>query len=239
MPVAKSYKDLPRLCEPFEAKGRMYTKVKTKNGSEKIVRWYTTEQYNKMYPEEASEEYKRIRSVKDVLGFEAGPITIFKGGSYEDSEYFQLSKARYNRYWGWHFISTDEVPKDLPLDIEPITLHWEQVSKDGVNLMPESELKKVIEDIIYEPTQSQYAGEVGDRIEKQLTVTKAIPFETAYGTSTMHIFEDADKNEYVWSTGAKKLPVSATYQLRGTIKKLQKYHNSCQTVLTNCRVNPL
>lgn len=231
MPVAKSYKDLPRLCEPFEAKGRMYTKVKTKNGTEKIVRWYTTEQYNKMYPEEAGEEYKRIRSVKDVLGFEAGPITIFKSGS----EYFQLSKARYNRYWGWHFISTDEVPKDLPLDIEPITLHWEQVSKDGVNLMPETELKKVIEDIIYEPTQSQYAGEVGDRIERQLTVTKAIPFET----STMHIFEDTDKNEYVWSTGAKKLPVGATYQLRGTIKKLQKYHNSCQTILTNCRVNPL
>ena len=231
MPVAKSYKDLPRLCEPFEAKGRMYTKVRTKNGSEKIVRWYTTEQYS----EDISEEYKRIRSIKDVLGFETGPITIFKGGSYEDSEYFQLSKARYNRYWGWHFISTDEVPKDLPLDVEPITLHWEQVSKDGVNLMPESELKKVIEDIIYEPTQSQYAGEVGDRIEKQLTVIKAIPFET----STMHIFEDTDKNEYVWSTGAKKLPVGATYQLRGTIKKLQKYHNSRQTVLTNCRVNPL
>ena len=97
MPVAKSYKDLPRLCEPFEANGKMYVKVQTKSGSEKLIRWYTEQEYKRMYPDKVVKK-KRIRSVKDVLGFEKGYITIFKGNTYEDLEYFRSSNAKYNKF---------------------------------------------------------------------------------------------------------------------------------------------
>lgn len=235
MPVAKSYKDLPRLCEPFESNGKMYVKVQTKSGTEKLVRWYTDQEYKRMYPD-AVVEKKRIRSVKDVLGFEKGFITIFKGNTYEDLEYFQLSTARYNKFWGWHFISTDEIPNDLPSDVEPVRLNWEDVSADGVNLIPEKELKKVIESLVYDATNSEFIGSVGQRIEDYLTITKVIPFENYYGHSYMHIMEDENGNEFVWTTAAKNLTVGETYQIRGTVKEHKTYRNSKQTVLTRCIV---
>lgn len=234
MPVAKSYKDLPRLCEPFEANGKMYVKVQTKSGSEKLIRWYTEQEYKRMYPDEIIEN-KRVRSVKDVLGFEKGYITIFKGNTYENLEYFRSSSARYNKFWGWYFISTDEVPSDLPTNIEPIQLKWEDVS-DGENLIPEKELKMVIESLIYDPTDSEFIGTIGQRIEDYLTITKVIPFENYYGHSYMHIMVDKNSNEFVWTTATKNLTIGETYQIRGTIKGHKIYRNSKQTILSHCVV---
>lgn len=234
MPVAKSYKDLPRLCEPFEANGKMYVKIQTKSGAKKLVRWYTEQEYKRMYPDEVAEN-KRVRSVKDVLGFEKGYITIFKGNTYEDLEYFRSSNARYNKFWGWHFISTDEIPNDLPEDVEPIRLNWEDVS-DGENLIPEKELKMVIEKLIYDPTDSEFIGEVGDRLDFILTVNKIIPFENYYGHSNMYIFNDESGNEFVWTTSAKTLTLGKTYKVRGTISEHKTYRNSAQNVLKRCAV---
>lgn len=56
MPVAKSYQSLEILCEPYVLdKGRQYVKVRTKNGENKQVRWYTDAEYAKMYPEAKAE----------------------------------------------------------------------------------------------------------------------------------------------------------------------------------------
>ena len=81
MPVAKSYKELPICGEPYEKNKRMYVVVECKNGHRKEVRWYTEDEYAKMYPEEEVKP-QRLRSVKEVLGFSKGYITIFKGDTY-------------------------------------------------------------------------------------------------------------------------------------------------------------
>ena len=41
MPVAKSYIGLPVEQEPYQANGKMYCRVRMKNGTIKQVRWYT------------------------------------------------------------------------------------------------------------------------------------------------------------------------------------------------------
>ena len=64
MATAPSFQNLERLSEPFEENGKEYILVKTKSGTTRKVRWY----------EEAP---KRIRPVKEVLGFTKGYITIF------------------------------------------------------------------------------------------------------------------------------------------------------------------
>ena len=240
MPVAKSFQSLAIFGEPYIKNGRQYVVVVKPNGGHREVRWYTEAEYAKMYPTEANKDVdavlgKKIRTTKEVLGFANGYITIFKGDTYALLDWFRESTAHYHNIFGWYFISTEELP-EIPAGIEPIQLKWEDVAfVDEDTLKSETAIKEHINSLIYEPTGSEWQGEVGDRIERQLTVTKVIPLDTGYyGPSTFHLFTDAEGNEYSWTTGSKTLEVGASYLTRGTIKELKIYHNSKQTVLSRC-----
>ena len=225
MSVAPSFTNLERLSEPFEENGKEYILVKTKSGTTRKVRWY-------------EEPMKKIRPLKEVLGFTKGYITIFKGDTYSLLEWFQDSTARYHKFWGWYFTSEEELP-EIPAGITPIQLKWEDVAfADEDQLRPESQIKEHIDSLMYDPSPSKWQGEVGDRIDRTLTVIKVTPLEDGYyGPSTFFLFRDEYDNEYCWTTGSKSLDLNATYEVRGTIKALQKYKGKEQTVLTRCRIN--
>ena len=236
--VAKSYQNLPIIGEPYEKNKRKYIIVECKNGHRKEVRFYTDAEYAKMYPEEAPKVVK-IRSTKDVLGFSKGYITIFKGDTYSLLEWFQEEpKCRYHNFWGWYVISEEELP-EIPAGVEPVQLKWEDVAFVDENcLKSETLVRQVVDALIYEPNPSEFQGEVGDRIDRTLTVVKVTPLaEGYYGPSTFFLFRDEYENEYCWTTGSKSLDLGATYEVRGTIKALQIYKGKKQTVLTRCRVN--
>ena len=226
MSVAPSFTNLERLSEPFEENGKEYILVKTKSGTTRKVRWY-------------EEPMKKIRPLKEVLGFTKGYITIFKGDTYSLLEWFQEEpKCRYHKFFGWYVTSEDELPT-LPAGLEPIQLKWEDVAfADEDQLRPESQIKEHIDSLMYDPSPSKWQGEVGDRIDRTLTVIKVTPLEDGYyGPSTFFLFRDEYENEYCWTTGSKSLDLNATYEVRGTIKALQKYKGKEQTVLTRCRIN--
>ena len=238
MAVAKSYQKLATYGEPFEENKRMYIVVINTRGEHKKVRWYTDAEYAKMYPEETPKVVK-IRSTKDVLGFSKDYITIFKGDTYSLLEWFQEEpKCRYHSFWGWYVISEEELP-EIPAGIEPVQLKWEDVAfVDEDCLKPETVVRQAVDTLIYEPSPSEFQGEVGDRIDRTLTVIKVTPLEEGYyGPSTFFLFRDEYENEYCWTTGSKSLDLGATYDVRGTIKSLQIYKGKKQTVLTRCRVN--
>ena len=247
MAVAKSYKSYTICGEPYEKNGKMYIVIAHPNtGNRREARWYTDAEYNKLYPEDKIEIVpgtgtfcggKKIRSLKDALGFEKGYITIFKGDTSSLLEWFQEEpKCRYHKFFGWYVISTEELP-EIPAGIEPIQLKWEDVAfVDEEQLRSESEIREYIDSLVYDPSPSRWQGEVGDRLEKALTVTKVIPIEGYYGNSTMHIFSDSEENVYIWTTAARKLELGETYEVVGSIKALQKYRGKEQTVLTRCRI---
>ena len=226
MATAPSFANLERLSEPFEENGKEYILVKTKSGTTRKVRWY-------------EEPMKKIRPLKEVLGFTKGYITIFKGDTYSLLEWFQEEpKCRYHKFFGWYVTSEDELPT-LPAGLEPIQLKWEDVAfADEDQLRPESQIKEHIDSLMYDSSPSKWQGEVGDRIDRTLTVIKVTPLEDGYyGPSTFFLFRDEYDNEYCWTTGSKNLDLNATYEVRGTIKALQKYKGKEQTVLTRCRIN--
>lgn len=225
MSVAPSFQNLERLSEPFEENSKEYILVKTKSGTTRKVRWY-------------EEPMKKIRPLKEVLGFTKGYITIFKGDTYSLLEWFQESTARYHKIWGWYFISEEELP-EIPAGVTPIQLKWEDVAfADEDQLRPESQIKEHIDSLMYEPSPSKWQGEVGDRITRCLTVTKVAELPDGYyGPSTFYLFKDEKENEYTWTTAARKLELGETYEVIGTIKSLSKYKGKEQTVLTRCRVN--
>ena len=245
MAVAKSYQALEQIGKPFEVSGKMYVEVRTKSDMIRRVRWYTNQEYAKLYPEDKekiAEDKKNSpywRSQKDLLGFEEGFIWIFKGDTYANIEYFR-SKGYYfafRKWFGWTLGSTKEMPDDLPADLTPIKLSWELVGKDNETLKDDKTVEEVVNALLLDPTKSEYQGEVGERIERTLTVIKRIVLDGQFGLSNMHIFRDENENEYVWTTSAKTLNEGETYTIKGRVKEHKLFKASKQTVLTRCTVS--
>lgn len=237
MPVAKSYQSLEIVGDVFVSSGRQYVNVKLKSGKLKTVRWYSDSEYRKMYPEVVAVDRSAdpyYKPQKEVLGFTKGYITIFKGDTYAEIDWFRASIARYARWWGWYIISTEEIPADLPAGIEAIRLPWESVGQDSGELKPESLIKEVVEALIYDSSDSEYQGVLGERLDLYLTVERTIELDGNYGRSTMHLMRDDCGNLYVWTTASKSWAAGSEHHIRGTVKDHRTYRNEKQTVLTRC-----
>ena len=238
MPVAKSYAELPIIGDVFISSGRQYVNVKLKSGKTKTVRWYSDAEYRKMYPEikpvvtDPTDPYYKTQ--KEVLGFAKGYITIFKGDTYAEIDWFRASIARYTRWWGWYIVSTEEVPTDLPEGIQPIRLPWESVGQENGELKPEHLIKEAVEALIYEASDSEFQGAIGERLDLFLTVERVIELENNFGHSQMHLMRDDCGNLYVWTTASKSWAAGTEHHIRGTVKDHRTYKNERQTVLNRC-----
>lgn len=234
--VAKSYQGLEIVQGEHKKNGKSYVVVKTKSGGLKEVRWYTDAEYAKMYPDIQGDKSKDpyYRPQKYVLGFEKGYITIFRGVKEEHEEWFKQSICRFARWWGWYLISTEEMPQDLPLGVEPVRLDWNMVSDKNDKLIGENVIYAQVNSILYVTSASEYQGEVGERLELELTVVDRETATSQYGTVVTHIFTDSNDNYYTWKTSAKDWAIGETKHLRGTVKEHGRYKNSKATILTRC-----
>lgn len=231
--VAKSYENLEQLTEPYEVNGKMYVKVRMKNGQAKQVRAYSEKEYAKYNPE--VKIIKPAKSRRDTLGFgEAGYIWIFKGETYENLEWFRASPCRYTRVWGWYLPSSEEMPAPLPANIEPIKLEWDDVSLDG-QLISDDEITKVVDKLLYDESTSQFVGNIGDRVDLEVVCTRVSETQSMYGISYFHVFKTIDGNIFTWGTTSKCLEEDKIYHLRGTVKGHQTYKGQNQTTLTRCK----
>jgi hypothetical protein len=237
--VAKSYANWEQIGEVIISSGKKYINVKhPKTGNLKQVRVYSEVEYKKMYPDitasSGSVQDTYFKPQKDVLGFQKGYITIFKGDTYKNLEWFQQSIARYTRLWGWYIISTEEIPADLPEDVTPVQLPWEMVGNEDGKVKPEAEVKMAVESLIYDEGTSEFIGEIGERLDLELTVDRVIELDGNYGRSNMHIMSDDCGNVFVWTTASKFWEVGSEKKLRGTVKDHRTYKGVKQTILTRC-----
>lgn len=235
--VAKSYETWLRLCDPYEINGKMYVKVRTPRGAEKVVRAYDKPQ-NSNIKNKNSEviTVQPAKSRRDVLGFgEAGYIWLFKNATYELKDWFKASPCRYTKLWGWYLPSDIEMPNPIPAGIEPIKLEWSEISLDN-QLIADNDITTIVNEKLYDAGSSKWVGNIGDRLTIYLTCTKTIEIENIYGSSTFHIFTDENENIFTWTTTAKHLEEDHTYYLTGTVKEHNKYKNQCQTTLTRCNI---
>ena len=229
--VAKSYQDLEIVRDTYIENGKRYCDVRTKDGKVKRVKSYTTAEYARYYP-----DVKIIQpgNRKHILGFDNGYITIFKGNTYANLEWFERSIARYHSLWGWYIVSTDTIPEDIPEGITPVQLPWGDVGNDDGTLKDNAIINKVVENLIYDEGNSRYQGEVGDKIERDVKVIKNIEAENYYGINHIMTFIDANENLYCWSTAAKNWEVGKELTIKGTIKSLGTYQRQKITYLTRC-----
>lgn len=234
--VAKTYQNLKQVGVVYTVNGRMYIKVEMANGNLKQVRAYTDKEWAKYYgvPVDHSND-PFYKSQREVLGFTDGYITIFKGNTYPYKEWFKENGAVYRKLWGWSFASGAEIP-ELPIEIEAVRLDWSAVGADAENLKNDEAVRAAVEALTMEPSNSQFQGEIGQRLEVEVTVTRAILINGAYGTSMCYTMVDDNENEYVWITTSAKTQLKEGEQcvIRGTVKAHKTYRNVNQTTLTRC-----
>lgn len=235
--VAKSYQGLKQIGDVYSANGKMYIKVELANGNLKQVRAYSDKEWAKYYGtpiDHSNDPYYKTQ--REVLGFVDGFITIFKGNTYEHKEWFKENGATYTKHWGWSFASNVEVPTELPEGVEAIKLQWSAVGADENSLMSDERVKSAVEALTCEPSNSQFQGSIGERLELDITVVKALAVESQYGNSMCYTMKDANENEYVWFTSSVKtqLKEGETCRIRGTVKQHKTYRNVNQTYLSRC-----
>lgn len=228
--VAKSYQYLPQVTEPYTINNKTYVKVRKPDGSVAQVRWYDETEYRKYYGEPTAAP----ASQKEAFGFTEDYITIFKGDTYPHKDYFKANGAKYNPYWGWYFPSGAELPT-IPADITTIRLAWETIGQENGLLKTESVIKAEIAKLTREPSTSKFVGEIGQRIDITVRITRAVPLQSYYG-GTMYSMEDADSNVYVWRASTAKMAVGNIEHIRGTIKQHNIYNEVCQTILSHCKI---
>ena len=237
--VAPSFQSMNILCEPYAVSGKMYVKVenpKTKNVRQ--VRWYSEQEYRKAYGNKDNSNIVSSKTAdfnyKKILGFDKGYITIFKNDPELDNEWFRRSAARYHIVWGWYFVSTEEIPADLPKEYQPVRLEWSEVSTEDGQMRSDTEIRRYVETLIYPQFESNFIGQLGERLSLTLTLIKDYQFDNGYGNAHIYEFVDGDGNYFTWTTNAKILTVGSTYDLKGTVKDFKTYKGKNQTQLTRC-----
>lgn len=235
MPVAKSFQNLKIISDVYRVDGRDYVKVQNDRGFIRQVRMYTDAEYKKLYGEETP---KAEVSKKDALGFADGYITIFKGNTYPYKDWFKDAGARYNALWGWYFSSSDEVPEVLPSGVEGKKLWWDNISNPrGTDLGPKDYIVEAIEELIYEPSNSVFVGEIGDTLTiEEVFVESKISFNGNYGPSNMYRMVDPYDNVFTWFTATSPMEQGKSYKIKGVLKKHETYKREKQNNLTRCKV---
>ena len=234
--VAKTFQNLEQVGDIFVENGRNYVNVRTKTGTLRKVRWYNDHEYARLYPSDAIKEPKRLRPLKDTLGFVNGTITVYSGDCESERDWFIMNHAQYNRYWGWFFPSNMQVPEECPEGLKPVIIRWEDVFVDENHTLPESVIAEKMNKFRSANSISQYVGEVGDRISRNVTVMYSGYREGLFGSSYFNIFKDEDNNTLVWSTTARSFSKGCKIRITGTVKEHKIYNGEKETFLRNCKV---
>lgn len=238
--VAKTYQEWERETDVYEVNKKNYIKVRSPSGAVRQVRAYTDAEYRKMYncappSDPAGEATETQSNLKDILGFTDGYIWIFKGDLDGAEYWFESTKeCRYHVFFGWYIVSSDNVPFNIPSCITAVKLPWEKVGKSDGTLLPKAAITDAINALIFGEYPSEYQGSIGERLALSLTLTQIIELgETSYGTARIFCFEDADKNQYSWTTGVTKpWEIGDRIEAKATVKEHSTIKGAKKTILT-------
>lgn len=236
MPVAKTYANMTINGEPFKENGRMYVNVIAPKGIKK-VRWYSDAEYRRMYPDQEIKHDIMDFNARHAFGFgELGYITIYRGNERVIEEFVESHHEffRLNLTFGYYTPSRIQLC-DLPSSIIPIQLNWNQVMSRDDRMKSHDEVKKIVADLLYDESMSQYQGEINDWLQKEVKVAAKKSDETHFGTKHTYNLCDAEGNIYVWQTGTKNYQTGATVLLKMKVKEHKEIKGEKVTIVWYCK----
>ena len=176
------------------------------------------------------------------IGFsENGEAWLVVGvDTYSVKEDLKEAGAKFTKEIGWHFDHEQTTFKSAKIYISDVA---EQNEIGAYYLKDYIEINAFCDKIRAANTEiiSNYVGEVGDKVEKVVTLKRVNFFETNYGyygtTVGIYCFEDENGNVIVWKTAsAPEMKIGEIVKICGKVKELGEYKGTKQTVLTRCKI---
>jgi hypothetical protein len=192
--------------------------------------------------------YKKEEDNEIATKYEAMEIVLLNR---QKKEYEELAKQVIDYFRNKTFIESDNFLENIKVYMNAeYTKYNGFVAYSYLAYKKQLEIdgKKKAEQEINE--LSEYQGNIGDRLEKELTLDKCFSYEidsySGYGTQTQYIylFRDDKGNIYKWKTGnslfnkdtLKCYESGDKLKLKGSIKGHDEYKGVKQTELTRCRL---
>ena len=232
MPVAKTYAHMEIQGEPFSENKRMYVNVLAPKGIKK-VRWYSDAEYARMYPNEAKDEpeFNAYRA----FGFnDSDYITLYKGRNVEEWAENDRSNIWNNLIFGYYTPGRLELPR-LSDGIEAIQLKWKQIAAKGNSMKPVEEVQKIVQSLIGMVSNSEYQGEEGTWIQKEVVVREKKSRDSRYGEKHTYVLVDAENNTYIWETNTKDYAIDVAVSLKMKVKEHKEINGEKVTVVWYCK----
>lgn len=183
---------------------------------------------------------RNAKWLKDNGFSEDGKAWIVVGNTFEIKDELKEAGAKRSNIFGWHF--------DHETEYNSFVVTADEVFyKDYAGVYQYADIAGVIEYIKEQKakhapkTDSEYIGEIGDKVELTLTFKDYFTFETHYSyygeLNFIYKFADDNGNTVTWKTSkAMELERGEQYIVKGTIKDHNEYKGDKQTVLTRCKV---
>lgn len=88
------------------------------------------------------------------------------------------------------------------------------------------------------PNKSEWIGEMGDRLDLDMTLETIRVYENQWGIGKIYTFSTWDGNTVVWFSSSKvTLEEGCRYKGKGTVKNFTEFKGHKQTVVTRCILN--
>lgn len=173
---------------------------------------------------------------------EDGKVWCVIGNTFEIKDELKEKGARYSNRFGWHFDHADNGYVCAEVSIEEIaekdanTWVWDLYEEWFI-----IDLIKQKKDALAPKTDSEYVGNIGDKVEMRLTFKDEYTFTTHFTYSGelnfIRKFVDENGNTFVWkSSKYLELEQDKEYTVKGTIKDHSEYKGDKQTILTRCKI---
>lgn len=227
-------------CYKCGGSGRMIdtNKIYTPEHEEKL-RIRREKRHQKKIEEIKAKASERNKEKLVEWGYDKEFIYMVLGDTFPIREDLKEKGAFYISLLGWYFA---EKPSDYQTaEIMVSRLIWfndlgEVYRKD------DEEIIQFIKNVRLENEyQSQYVGEVGERIEIELNFIAGFWLESYnhYGSPCINKMKDQQGNIFIWKTGRNlrhDVNEEGKVKLKATIKEHSDFREEKQTILTRCKV---
>lgn len=176
------------------------------------------------------------------IGFDQEKIYVVLGDTFIIREDLKEAGAHWGgKPIGWYFSQKPMQWETCELDVEKLIWYndiGEVIRKNNMH----EEYVEYVESVKKKHSnehESEWIGEVGERVELDLRVVSSFGMDTDFGWSCINKLIDLQGNIFIWKTSKDLVHMygeSTVLKIKGTIKEHSEYRNDKQNVLTRCKI---
>lgn len=135
--------------------------------------------------------------------------------------------------------------KNLPMNVSCFQSNLRQIADNGFVSINNfgyacyavvEYFKELAKKAELENNSSEYFGNVGDKVQIEISLVSKRDVQTSFGYSCYHTFKDTEGHTFVWGTSSRPaMRIGDTYKVKATIKEHSEFKGVKQTYLVRVK----